>query len=237
MKNNLESTATIILDKNPWHETAAPEKLSIPYRPLENHRLDNPYNRLIKRTMDVWLGSVLVLAILSWMLPLMAILIKLDSKGPVFFIQKRTGRNKKSFFCLKFRSMVVNNNANRLEVQANDHRITKLGHLLRKYHIDELPQLLNVVKGDMSLVGPRPHMLRHTVLYASLVENYHDRHRVKPGIAGLAQLRGYHGTIASWHDLYNRCSADFEYIEKWSLFGDFFIFFKTIFKIMINLVS
>ncbi len=231
----MEHPPTILLDKNPWHETEVPEKLSIPYRPLENHRLDKFINRMIKRTMDVGLGSFLVLLILSWLLPLMAILIKLDSKGPVFFIQKRTGLRKKSFYCLKFRSMVVNQDANRLEVQAGDQRITRLGNFIRRYHIDELPQLLNVVKGDMSLVGPRPHMLRHTILYSSLVENYHDRHRVKPGIAGLAQMRGYHGTISSWHDLYDRCSADFEYIEKWSLFGDFCIFFKTVYKIIKNL--
>ncbi len=233
----MESSSTILLDKNPWHESFAPEQIVIPYRPLENHRLDKLTNRLIKRTMDLTLGSFLVLVILSWMIPLMALLIKMDSRGPVFFIQKRTGLRKKSFYCLKFRSMHVNEEANRLEVQADDKRITALGSFIRKYHIDELPQLLNVVWGDMSLVGPRPHMLRHTILYANLVENYHDRHRVKPGIAGLAQMRGYHGTISSWKDLYERCSADFEYIEKWSLFGDLFIFFRTIFRIVLNLFS
>jgi lipopolysaccharide/colanic/teichoic acid biosynthesis glycosyltransferase len=165
----------------------------------------------------------------------MAVLIKIESRGPVFFIQKRTGLRRKSFYCLKFRSMVVNKQANRLEVQTNDDRITPLGNFIRKYHIDELPQLLNVIKGDMSLVGPRPHMLRHTVLYSRLVINYHDRHLVKPGIAGLAQMRGFHGTIGSWEDLYERCASDFEYIEKWSLFGDLHIFFSTIFKIVINL--
>ena len=131
--------------------------------------------------------------------------------------------------------MRVNKEADRLEVQANDARITRVGQFIRKYHIDELPQLLNVVIGDMSLVGPRPHMLRHTILYARLVENYHDRHLVKPGIAGLAQMKGYHGTISSGQDLYNRCSADFEYIEKWSLFGDLNIFFGTILIILKNL--
>jgi len=232
----MDHITNIVLEKNPWHESDPPERLAIPFRPLENHRLDKAINRMIKRAMDIGLGSILVLLVLSWMLPLIAILIKIDSRGPVFFIQKRTGLHRRSFYCLKFRSMIVNKQANRLEVQADDPRITRLGHFIRKYHIDELPQLLNVVKGDMSLVGPRPHMLRHTILYASLVENYHDRHRVKPGIAGLAQMRGYHGTINGWHDLYDRCSADFEYIEKWSLFGDFRIFFKTVFKIIKNLL-
>lgn len=231
----MESHSTIVLSRDPWHETHVPAQLTIPYRPLENHRLDRLSNRLIKRSVDVVLGSALVLLILSWVLPVMAILIKLDSRGPVFFIQKRTGRRNRSFYCLKFRSMVVNNHANRLEVQQDDDRITPLGHFIRKYHIDELPQLLNVVWGDMSLVGPRPHMLRHTILYSRLVENYQDRHRVKPGIAGLAQMRGYHGTISSWTDLFDRCSSDFEYIEKWSLFGDLNIFFSTVFKILINL--
>jgi putative colanic acid biosysnthesis UDP-glucose lipid carrier transferase len=232
----METSHPITLKNESWHEAHPPSQIAIPFRPLENHRLDRLSNRLIKRTMDVILGSTLVLLILVWVLPIMAILIKLDSPGPVFFIQMRTGRGRRSFYCLKFRSMVVNQQANRLEVQEDDNRITPLGHFIRKYHIDELPQLLNVVKGDMSLVGPRPHMLRHTILYARLVENYHDRHRVKPGIAGLAQKRGYHGTISSWEDLFNRCSADFEYIEKWSLFGDLFIFFGTIFKIIKNLV-
>jgi putative colanic acid biosynthesis UDP-glucose lipid carrier transferase len=233
----MESSSTITLNEKSWRESFSPEAIAIPYRPLENHRLDKLSNRLIKRTMDVMLGSFLVLAILVWMIPFMALLIKLDSRGPVFFIQKRTGYKKKSFYCLKFRSMYVNSNANRLEVQAGDTRITRLGHFIRRYHIDELPQLLNVVWGNMSLVGPRPHMLRHTVLYASLVENYHDRHCVKPGIAGLAQMRGYHGTISSSKDLYERCSADFEYIEKWSLFGDLFIFFRTVLRIIQNLFS
>jgi putative colanic acid biosynthesis UDP-glucose lipid carrier transferase len=231
----MEPSPTITLNNESWHESHPPSQIAIPYRPLENHRLDKLFNRFIKRSMDILLGSALVFMILSWVLPLMALLIKLDSPGPVFFIQLRTGLRKRSFFCLKFRSMVVNNNADRLEVQEDDDRITRLGYFIRKYHIDELPQLLNVVKGDMSLVGPRPHMLRHTVLYSRLVKNYHDRHRVKPGIAGLAQMKGYHGTISSWDDLYNRCSADFEYIEKWSLFGDLFIFFGTIFKIIKNL--
>jgi len=231
----MNSLSTISLEKNPWHESDAPEQLTIPYRPLENHRLDKLSNRIIKRTVDLTLGAFLVLVTLVWVIPIMAILIKIDSRGPVFFIQKRTGLRKRSFYCIKFRSMVVNKNANRLEVQTNDARITPLGHFIRNYHIDELPQLLNVIMGDMSLVGPRPHMLRHTILYASLVENYYDRHRVKPGIAGLAQLRGYHGTISSWEDLYNRCASDFEYIEKWSLFGDLYIFFMTIFKIIQNI--
>jgi len=231
----MELYPTIGLNSDPWHETHPPAQIVIPFRPLDNHKLDKFVNRLIKRSVDVVLGSLLVVGLLTWITPLMAMLIKLEYPGPVFFIQKRTGLRRRSFSCLKFRSMVVNNHANRLEVQPNDERITSLGHFIRRYHLDELPQLLNVVKGDMSLVGPRPHMLRHTVLYSRLVKNYHDRHRVKPGITGLAQMRGYHGTIAGWDDLYERCSSDFEYIEKWSLTGDLYIFCKTICKIVKNL--
>jgi putative colanic acid biosynthesis UDP-glucose lipid carrier transferase len=231
----MERTTTITLSKENWHEAIMPYEIAIPFQYIENYKLDKFYNRLIKRTMDVALGSLLALILLSWIIPIIAILIKLDSRGPVFFIQKRTGVRRRSFNCLKFRSMVVNDQANRLEVQVNDKRITPLGRFIRKYHIDELPQLLNVVMGDMSLVGPRPHMLRHTVLYSRLVENYHDRHRVKPGIAGLAQMRGFHGTIASREDLFNRCSSDFEYIEKWSLYGDLQIFLSTVLRIIINL--
>jgi len=218
------------------YEIHTAQKIVIPYRPLENHRLDSIYNRAIKRSVDIILGSALILMLLLWTLPIIAILIKLDSRGPVFFIQKRTGLGRRSFYCFKFRTMIVNNQANRLEVQENDKRITRLGKFLRKYHIDELPQLINVVIGNMSLVGPRPHMLRHTIMYSRLVDNYHDRHRVKPGIAGLAQMRGFHGTITTKKDLFFRCSSDFEYIEKWSLFGDLFIFFNTVYIILKNLV-
>lgn len=232
----MEHFPTITLSSDPWHASHPHPPIEIPFHPGDNHKLDKWVNRLIKRSVDLLLGSSLVLFLLTWIIPLMAVLIKLDSPGPVFFIQKRTGLRKRSFSCLKFRSMVVNNQSDRLEVQPDDNRITPLGKFIRKYHIDELPQLLNVVKGDMSLVGPRPHMLRHTVLYSKLVKNYHDRHRVKPGIAGLAQMRGYHGTISGWDNLYERCSSDFEYIERWSLFGDLRIFFRTIFIIIKNLV-
>lgn len=204
----------------------------LPFNPRVNTRLDSVANRFVKRSVDLVLGSILTLALLSWIIPLVSILILLDSKGPVFFVQKRTGLKRKTFYCLKFRSMIVNNQADRLAVQPGDKRITRVGHFLRKYHIDELPQLLNVLIGDMSLVGPRPHMLRHTVIYSRIVEDYQARHEVKPGIAGLAQMRGYHGTIHNREDLFNRCSSDFEYIETWTMFGDIYIFFRTIYHIL-----
>jgi len=194
-----------------------------------------PANRIIKRIVDVLLGSFLALILLPWLIPIVALLIKLDSRGPVFFLQERTGLNKKTFYCIKFRSMIVNKDANRLQVRPGDKRITRLGYFLRKFYIDELPQLINIIIGDMSLVGPRPHMLRHNVVYARIINNYHERHKVRPGLCGLAQLRGYHGMIQKKEDLVNRISSDLEYIEKWSLFRDFCIFFNTVFNVIKNL--
>jgi putative colanic acid biosysnthesis UDP-glucose lipid carrier transferase len=207
----------------------------LPFNPRVNTRLESNANRFVKRSVDLILGSFLTLALLSWILPLVAILIRLDSRGPVFFLQKRNRLRKKTFYCFKFRSMVVNNQSDRLAVQPGDKRITRVGRILRKYHIDELPQLLNVLIGDMSLVGPRPHMLRHTVIYSRIVKDYQARLEVKPGIAGLAQMRGHHGTIHNRQDLYNRCSSDFEYIETWTMFGDLYIFFRTIYHIIKSL--
>jgi putative colanic acid biosynthesis UDP-glucose lipid carrier transferase len=127
--------------------------------------------------------------------------------------------------------MVVNKEANRLEVQADDQRITRVGHFLRKYYIDEFPQLINVIRGEMSLVGPRPLMLRHTVLYSRIIKNYPERHKVKPGLTGLAQMRGYHGIIATKRDLYLRTASDIEYITNWNVRGDLYIFFATFLQI------
>ena len=224
--------AILSLAQNKFSLGNQPESLLvIPFTPVKNNKLDNVYNRTIKRTVDIFLGSALVLLLFPIVIPIVAILIKLESKGPVFFVQKRTGLMKKSFYCFKFRSMVVNKNANRLEVQPNDKRITRVGYYLRKFHIDELPQLINVLNGDMSLVGPRPYMLRHTVVYSHLVKDFHDRHNVKPGLTGLAQMRGLHGIIDTRESLYQRCYSDIEYIKNWSLFGDVWIFFRTLVKI------
>jgi len=208
--------------------------ISLPNGPPAINLLEIPVNRIIKRTIDVVAGSILALIILPWLVPLVALLIKLDSRGPVFFFQERTGLNKKTFYCIKFRSMIVNKDANRLQVQPDDQRITRLGYFLRRLYIDEFPQLINVIKGDMSIVGPRPHMLRHTVVYARIISDYHERHRVRPGLTGLAQLRGYHGMIRKKEDLVNRISSDLEYIEKWSLLKDFRIIFSTLFIITKN---
>jgi putative colanic acid biosysnthesis UDP-glucose lipid carrier transferase len=223
-------------NETPFSIQHQPEQVLIGLIPLKEVKLDKPLNRLIKRSVDLLLGGSILLISFPVLFPIVAILIKLESKGPVFFIQKRTGLNGKSFYCYKFRTMVVNKDADRLQVQPGDKRITRFGHFLRNYYFDEVPQLINVVIGNMSLVGPRPLMLRHTVLYSRIVKNYHDRHRVKPGMTGLAQMRGYHGTIANKQDLYNRCISDIEYIQNWSLFGDLYIFFGTIIQTGVKLL-
>jgi lipopolysaccharide/colanic/teichoic acid biosynthesis glycosyltransferase len=224
--------ATLSLTLNKFTNEQQPESLLvIPFTPVKNNRLDSVFNQIIKRSVDIILGSFLMLLLFPFVLPVVTILIKLNSRGPVFFIQKRTGLRKKSFYCLKFRSMIINDMADRLEVQPNDSRITRVGYYLRKFHIDELPQIINVIIGDMSLVGPRPYMLRHTVVYSRLVKDFHDRHNVKPGLTGLAQMRGLHGIIDTRESLYHRCYSDIEYIKNWSLFGDVSIFFRTLVKI------
>jgi putative colanic acid biosynthesis UDP-glucose lipid carrier transferase len=215
-------------------EAVADDQWPVDLYLLEHNRLDSALNRFLKRSVDLLLGGALALVLLPLLTPVVALLIKLESKGPVFFVQKRTGLNGCSFYCFKFRSMVVNNDADRKEVQPGDERITKVGHYLRKFYIDELPQLINVIRGDMSLVGPRPLMLRHTVLYSRVIPNYHDRHKVKPGLTGLAQVRGYHGIIATRKDLFLRTKSDLEYIQNWTVTGDIRIFFGTIFRVLVR---
>lgn len=201
---------------------------------LEN-KLDHQLNRFLKRVLDVTLSILFLILIVPWLFPIVSIIIIIDSKGAPFFIQKRTGLGRKTFYCVKFRTMVKNQEANRLQVQVDDARITKVGKFLRENHIDELPQIFNVIWGDMSVVGPRPHMLRHNVEYAQKSPNYHLRHSAKPGLTGLAQVRGYHGMIADENDYKNRLSSDIEYIHHWSLIGDLEIFIMTTIKIIFRL--
>jgi putative colanic acid biosynthesis UDP-glucose lipid carrier transferase len=169
-----------------------------------------------------------ILGLLSWLTPLLAIIISLESKGPIFFRQKRNGIENKEFYCYKFRSMTLNNDADRFQASKNDMRITKVGRFIRRTSIDELPQFYNVFFGDMSVVGPRPHMVKHTNEYANKVDKYMLRHFVKPGITGLAQVRGYRGEIESEADILNRIKFDIFYIENWSLFLDIKIVFQTV---------
>lgn len=179
--------------------------------------LDEWKNRFIKRSFDILFSSIVITFFLSWLIPIVSVLIKIDSRGSVFFKQKRTGKNNKSFWCWKFRTMRINDNSDEIQAIKNDSRITKLGSLLRSTSIDELPQFFNVLSGSMSVVGPRPHMLKHTKQYAKIVEKFMARHFVKPGITGLAQAKGYRGETKSVTQMKNRVKLDRFYIENWSI--------------------
>jgi len=166
--------------------------------------------------------------LLSWLTPILAILIKLESKGSVFFKQTRNGFNYKEFDCYKFRSMTPNKEAHLYQVTKGDNRITNVGKVIRKTSIDELPQFFNVLFGDMSVVGPRPHMVSHTNMYAESVDKFMVRHFVKPGITGLAQVSGFRGEVESEKDIINRVKYDIFYVENWSLLLDIKISVQTL---------
>jgi putative colanic acid biosysnthesis UDP-glucose lipid carrier transferase len=200
----------------------------IPVLSLRKEPLEDTGNRIKKRLVDVILSSLVIIFILSWLVPLFAILIKLNSRGPVFFIQLRSGKNNQPFRCLKFRSLRVNSESDSKQVSRNDNRITSLGRIMRKTNIDELPQFFNILLGDMSVVGPRPHMLKHTEDFSVLYREYMIRHFVKPGLTGWAQVNGYRGEIKDNELLRKRVEFDTWYIENWSIYLDFRIIILTI---------
>jgi len=199
----------------------------IPILTLRNIPLSAPVNHFIKRLFDIIFSSAVIIFILSWLTPIIAILIKLESKGPVFFKQSRNGFNYQEFDCYKFRSMTPNKDANLYQATRGDQRVTKIGKLIRKTSIDELPQFYNVLFGDMSIVGPRPHMVSHTDMYAKKIDKFMVRHFVKPGITGLAQISGFRGEVETDKDIIGRVKFDIFYIENWSLLLDLKIVFQT----------
>jgi putative colanic acid biosysnthesis UDP-glucose lipid carrier transferase len=194
--------------------------------------LDLFKNRLVKRVFDFTFTMAVTVLLLSWLVPLIALLIRMDSKGPVFFMQLRTGRDNQSFWCLKFRTMYVNGEANTKQATKDDPRITPVGRFLRQTSLDELPQFFNVLMGDMSIVGPRPHMLKHTEEYSQMIENFMHRHYIKPGITGLAQAKGYRGETKSLILMKNRVKLDRFYMDNWTLALDIKILFLTIYSMM-----
>ncbi len=199
----------------------------IPILSLRNIPLEDSFNMVIKRIFDIIFSSLVVIFILSWLTPIIAILIKIESKGPVFFKQSRNGFNYKEFDCYKFRSMMPNKDAHLYQATRGDQRITKIGKFIRKTSIDELPQFFNVLFGDMSVVGPRPHMVSHTNMYAKKIDKFMVRHFVKPGITGLAQISGFRGEIETDKDIIGRVKYDIFYIENWSLLLDLKIITQT----------
>ncbi|ULB36082.1 MULTISPECIES: exopolysaccharide biosynthesis polyprenyl glycosylphosphotransferase [Proteiniphilum] len=191
--------------------------------------LDNLNMRIEKRIFDVFFSTAIILLVFSWLFLIIGIFIKIDSKGPVFFLQNRTGINNKTFKCFKFRTMTVNNEADSKQAEVNDSRITAIGNILRRSNIDELPQFFNVFLGNMSVVGPRPHMLKHTEQYSALIKYYKVRHFVKPGITGWAQVNGYRGLTDELWKMEKRVEYDMEYLEKWNFFWDIKIIIMTVF--------
>ena len=198
-----------------------PKKL--PFEKLETH--------VIKTLFDVVFSFLICVFLLSWMLPVLWLLVKIDSKGSFLFKQIRDGVDGKQFYCYKIRSMKINKDSDKIHAIKDDHRITKVGAFLRKTSLDELPQFFNVLKGDMSVVGPRPHMNIQTEKYLKEIDNYIIRNSVKPGITGLAQVSGYRGEIQKKSDIDNRVRFDIFYIENWSFFLDIKIIFQTLMSV------
>jgi putative colanic acid biosynthesis UDP-glucose lipid carrier transferase len=189
---------------------------------------------IVKRCFDIIFSTLVCVFLLSWFLPIMWIIIKLDSKGPLFFKQNRDGINGEQFYCYKLRSMKINSEADEISATKNDTRVTKVGAFLRKTSLDELPQFFNVLKGDMSVVGPRPHINVQTQKYSEEIDNYLIRNSIKPGITGLAQISGSRGEVIKKADIENRVKLDIFYIENWSFFLEIKIIAQTVFNVFIK---
>ncbi len=196
--------------------------------------LDNAFNSLIKRTFDLVFASLVTLLILSWLIPLVGVLIKLESGGTVFFVQKRNGINNEVFNCLKFRSMMPNEYADTRQATKNDSRMTAVGAFLRKTSLDEMPQFLNVLMGDMSIIGPRPHTIPMNRTFKSQMVRYNSRHKIRPGITGLAQVSGFRGEIENAFQIRSRVRLDYFYIRNWSFILDMSIIAKTVRELIFN---
>ena len=188
-------------------------------------------NFYIKRLFDILFSLFVCFFLLSWLMPILWVLVKLESKGPLVFKQGREGINGEEFVCFKFRSMEINEQSDKVHATKNDSRVTKIGGFLRKTSMDELPQFFNVLLGDMSVVGPRPHLESLSLEYQKDVDDYLKRHIVKPGITGLAQISGYRGEIKKKSDIKNRVRLDIFYIENWSFFLDVKIILQTILNV------
>jgi putative colanic acid biosynthesis UDP-glucose lipid carrier transferase len=204
----------------------------IPVLSLRNEPLDDVANRVRKRFVDLVISSLVILFILSWLIPIVSLLIWLDSSGTVFFVQKRTGKDNKPFSCIKFRSMRPGEDADLKQASKMDGRTTRLGRFLRKTNLDEFPQFLNVFMSDMSIVGPRPHMLKHTDDYSKLLNQYMVRQFLKPGITGWAQVHGFRGETRSLNDMAGRVEHDLWYMENWNLLLDLKIIFLTAYNMI-----
>lgn len=204
---------------------------NIPIMTFRREPLGILFNRIVKRAFDVVFSLLVICLVFPFIFPIIALLIRLESKGPIFFVQLRPGRRNKLFKCYKFRTMRVNDQT---EVQAtkNDSRITKVGSFLRRNSLDELPQFFNVLKGDMSVVGPRPNLIKQMEVYSKIIDKYAIRHFVSPGITGYAQVNGYRGETQQVHLMQKRVEYDVMYMENWSFFLDIKIIFLTVWNMV-----
>lgn len=201
----------------------------IPVISLRNEPLTDTGNRLRKRVFDILFSLFILIFFFSWLLPVLALLIYLESPGPIFFVQNRTGKNGKTFRCWKFRSMRVNVDADTRQASLDDSRLTRIGKFIRKTNLDEFPQFLNVLRGEMSVVGPRPHMIKQTNEFSKLIDRYMIRQFLKPGISGWAQVNGYRGETKTLERMEGRVAHDIWYMENWSLWLDVRIILLTIY--------
>jgi len=206
----------------------------IPVLSIQEVALNNEVNKFIKRVFDIVFALLIIIFILPVISIILFVLIKLESRGPLFYKHKRTGINYKAFYCYKYRSLTTTQESKGTYVRQNDTRMTTIGKFIRRTSIDELPQFINVLKGEMSVVGPRPHMLTYTDDYSKKINKYNFiyRHNVKPGITGLAQIKGYRGEIKRDEDIINRVKYDNFYIENWSLLLDLKIIGQTIINVL-----
>ena len=203
----------------------------IPVISLRREPLEDLGNRIKKRLFDIVVSGLVVVFVLSWLIPLISLLIWIESRGPIFFRQQRTGKDNKVFTCLKFRSMRMNSRSHLDQATKNDRRITRLGRILRKTSLDEFPQFINVLKGDMSIVGPRPHMVKHTDEYSRLIGQYMVRQFLKPGITGWAQVNGFRGETRTVFQMQQRVEHDLWYMEHWSILLDLKIMAMTVMNV------
>lgn len=195
--------------------------------PKQSIRWSEPSQIFVKRVLDVTVSLLVIVFVFSWLFPLIALLIKSSSRGPLLFKQLRHGRDNVPFYCYKFRTMRVNDTADTQQAVKNDPRVTKVGAFLRRSSLDELPQFINVLKGEMSIVGPRPHAVKMNEVFSEEIDNFMFRHAVKPGITGLAQSKGFRGETVDFYDLHSRCKLDLFYIKNWSIMLDLKIIFWT----------
>ena len=205
--------------------------MDMPVLSLRSDPLEDIGNRMKKRVLDVIVSVFVITFILSWLMPILGLLIKMESKGPIFFSQSRTGRRDIPFKCLKFRSMCTNNETESIQATRGDLRVTRIGSFLRRSSLDEFPQFVNVLIGNMSLVGPRPHMLKHTADFSKLVDHYMVRQFLKPGITGWAQINSFRGEIVNPEQLHMRIASDLWYLENWTIWLDVRIIFLTIYQV------